>query len=796
MKRFIAISCLISASLLAYCQTQINPVTQIRWPAVTGTTPPNPNTCTSLSRGLPYLDITTNVSYICGNTGYVPPNPLSLAIGTVSTGSVPAVTIGGASPDYTLNFIFPTGTFSPASTYSWTAEQDFGSGFAHLTNPMLINAATSNFQAALTGNAVAGKPTRILWIDSDSISCCGKVTNFLNNPPYWMAPRLFAAGGTHGYGIYPVIGGGNLGALPGWFGGGGTGTTPIPSDFGPTQTTPGNQFGSIWQITGAQTLSLAGSTGNGLLGLFTGDHLQVLAECSSITTPVTVTLDTSFVLDTNMVAPGSTGGACTTPQMFFKSYAIPNSDTAISHSVTFSITGGSGALQLYGAGYTSGQAGVEIDNWSHGTADTTACGAANWASCLAILDTYSAATAPPDAAIIGIGVNNILHSVGTATSYTADVQAVLTHLRALNPYMTIIIWDENDIAPTGTGPTKAQIVAAEKTLAQANGAQYVSTFESFGPEAGVAARNWMYVDGIHPVDPFAQGIGNQLYDALMGGPAATLTGGGANGVSVPSFYNQSTATASGTTVTFTAVTGPIYMNTAGTFSVTGCADTNYNGTSLVPLSINGAVLTYTAPSTPGASTTGCIIVPGQWVVNLNTLSGNTLFIDVALNTIAQAGVIQGGGPYQTVIVSELCGSPGPCAQGTWPSQFLYPPVTTPLVFGQRITAAYTTDSASAPVNPRNSPTQAISGAIPTSALAAGSCTATITATIPGSPANGGQFWITGAPFDIGIAAGTLNVGLIPDIPTKTGSATATFHVCNISAGSITPNSGVTFTVTQ
>src|ERR1700733_5042181 len=53
----------------AYAQQLIDPSFQINWPKVSGTTAPTA-TCTSANYGQPYWDLTTNVFYQCGTSGW------------------------------------------------------------------------------------------------------------------------------------------------------------------------------------------------------------------------------------------------------------------------------------------------------------------------------------------------------------------------------------------------------------------------------------------------------------------------------------------------------------------------------------------------------------------------------------------------------------------------------------------------------------------------------------------------------------------------------------------------------
>jgi len=70
MKRLITAVLLIGSSLLASAQTQINPLTQVKWTTLTGSGAPTIS-CTSVNYGQPYTDITTGDDYKCAVSGWV-----------------------------------------------------------------------------------------------------------------------------------------------------------------------------------------------------------------------------------------------------------------------------------------------------------------------------------------------------------------------------------------------------------------------------------------------------------------------------------------------------------------------------------------------------------------------------------------------------------------------------------------------------------------------------------------------------------------------------------------------------
>jgi hypothetical protein len=74
MKRLIGPLLLLLAAQ-TFAQQQINPATQIKWPAITGAGLPTsiPVACTTANYGQPYLNTasTPNTSYVCSVSGWI-----------------------------------------------------------------------------------------------------------------------------------------------------------------------------------------------------------------------------------------------------------------------------------------------------------------------------------------------------------------------------------------------------------------------------------------------------------------------------------------------------------------------------------------------------------------------------------------------------------------------------------------------------------------------------------------------------------------------------------------------------
>ena len=81
--RSIYASILLLVASLCAAQQLVNPVTQVYWPAATGSGAPGLS-CASANYGQPYTDVTNSAQYVCGAVGWF----AAVASGTVSPGSV------------------------------------------------------------------------------------------------------------------------------------------------------------------------------------------------------------------------------------------------------------------------------------------------------------------------------------------------------------------------------------------------------------------------------------------------------------------------------------------------------------------------------------------------------------------------------------------------------------------------------------------------------------------------------------------------------------------------------------
>ena len=99
----------------------VNPLNQIQWPKVSGTSTPTP-TCTSAIYGMPWTNTTNGNFYVCASTGWV------LVAGgggggiggTGTTGFIPkftgTATIGNSVPDFGVTTAGPCHYPSPLLT--------------------------------------------------------------------------------------------------------------------------------------------------------------------------------------------------------------------------------------------------------------------------------------------------------------------------------------------------------------------------------------------------------------------------------------------------------------------------------------------------------------------------------------------------------------------------------------------------------------------------------------------------------------------------------------------------------
>lgn len=105
--------------------TQVNPKTQIRWPAITGSGAPTSPTwlCAASNYGQPYTDITAGKLYVCATAGWVSAGSSAVPAFTTSGSSIP---VSGAEAALSV----PIGVSSSAAVLRRLTQDDILPGFS------------------------------------------------------------------------------------------------------------------------------------------------------------------------------------------------------------------------------------------------------------------------------------------------------------------------------------------------------------------------------------------------------------------------------------------------------------------------------------------------------------------------------------------------------------------------------------------------------------------------------------------------------------------------------------------
>lgn len=144
-------------------QQKVNPATQISWPAITGTVSPT-SSCTSLNYGMPYVDVTSGVSYTCTTLGWVP-SP----IGTVLSGNAGQ-----------FGYYATTGTTITGHTLVAADIAALGT----LSNATTGNAATSTNSTEVGGVTISGTPVAGYIPVATGPTTATWQTDTTTNPPF------------------------------------------------------------------------------------------------------------------------------------------------------------------------------------------------------------------------------------------------------------------------------------------------------------------------------------------------------------------------------------------------------------------------------------------------------------------------------------------------------------------------------------------------------------------------------------------------------------------------------------
>lgn len=600
----------------------------------------------------------------------------------------------------------------------------------------------------------------------------------------------------------------------------GTGIVPVTRAISPNGTLSGSGFNSgfSWSgsLAGASIIGdfgpgVAGTGGTGVvvqlisansltwrvpsyLSTIGGDEVEVMGETNASTGNCTVTVDGTTTLSTTV------GGSSASPAVFFTILPIPGSGTKTLHSTV----GVSGTCAIYGAGIRSSLPGVEVHNLAVNST-TSSQWAATPATGLAFVQALN-----PVSNVTALGINDIAicGTTCTATTYQTNLTNIINTLQTANPFVTILLFDENNTAdPPSSTLSKTQVIAIEKQLAATFGVQYVSTSETWGTYAQAAAQGLMF-DTRHPNDKGGQNQGALLSTALIDStpniPPPANNAYQTGYIKIPNIYSMITggATASGTTVTLT-VAGQVFGQPLGLYNVVGCSDINYNvsGINLMSFaltqynqsginSLPATTVTYTSPGTPGASTTGCDLVPQDIVLDASFAQGNDAFFDL---TIPFGGVIHSltmlnafPGLHGTLNIT--CNASGGACQSSnpWPSFLLSPPpmptAPTSTATASFVVSAVTPTTVTA--YQLSSPIAVTSTPLAASSVAAGACQ-TLTAAPTAAMQAQHIFFLQGQTYKTSFTAAP---GPAFDVSQVfwAGSALLDILVCNHSPAAATP----------
>lgn len=324
------------------------------------------------------------------------------------------------------------------------------------------------------------RPVNIVVL-GDSIACCFGPLDYENIWTNVLRQAEALQHGNHGSGIIPIGNDFGLSANPQWSlhpQGGTIETVP----YGPYQVGKG-AFGGVFRLEGAANVTV-------LLPVNPPDGITLYyASATDSAAGIRINYDD--------------GSSVTIGQQTSKALQAQRADVPMhktgSSTLSFSAASTSGSAYLYGIEFTYGKAGVTLHNLAHGYARTEALGANPDAQ----LPFLSQIRGGIQLAILSLGVNDSINGTGTtASEYKDHMAAIITHLRALDPAMPIVIFDEVPTPQGDAATTLPQSVvrAQEQALAKELGVGYISPLTAFGTSAEALDRGYFSRDKLHPSD--------------------------------------------------------------------------------------------------------------------------------------------------------------------------------------------------------------------------------------------------------------------------------------------------------
>ncbi len=315
----------------------------------------------------------------------------------------------------------------------------------------------------------------------DSIACCFGPTDYENIWTNVLRQTEALQYGNHGSGIIPIGDDFGLSTNPPWSlhpQDGNIDTVP----FGPYQAAKG-AFGGVFRLKGAAQVTV-------LLPVKPPDGITLYyASAPDSTAGIRVSYDDR---------PTITVGQLTSPTLKAQRVNLP-SDKVGASTLSFSAASDSGSAYIYGVEFTYGKTGISLHNLAHGYARSEAWGGDPEAQ-LAFLSQIRGGI---QLAILSLGVNDSINGTGTtADEYREHMATIIKHLRALDPAMPIVIFDEipTRLGESATTLPQSAIRVQERLLASQFATGYISPYEAFGPPAAAADRGYFSKDNLHPSD--------------------------------------------------------------------------------------------------------------------------------------------------------------------------------------------------------------------------------------------------------------------------------------------------------
>lgn len=345
----------------------------------------------------------------------------------------------------------------------------------------VFNPALASFQAAL-GNS--GTSVVNVLIFGDSLTRCYQ-TNCALGPnaqtslwSWQLKTYLQGKYGNHGTGLIPIVSGFNTIDTGEWTENNpvcGTGSCyALPSGLGPSQAAP-TPIGTLSGLTSGASVSMVAET---------GDHVRIYyAVCTDTGSGFTVSIDgNNQGTFGNATASGCQGAVV--------SVAAPGG--LGQHTLTITSLGNN--AYIYGAEWTSGNAGVSVHNMAVAAIRSEGFGS-NTATQLAFSDLIPGHAYD----IIALGTNDYENSIAIGT-YQTYMQNIISHEKSVGAG-NITVMTEPWVGNSTSGPTQTQFQAAAQGLASANGVDYYNSQSDFQSYSNEATNGWINTgDQVHLTD--------------------------------------------------------------------------------------------------------------------------------------------------------------------------------------------------------------------------------------------------------------------------------------------------------